>query len=400
MFTKLPYGANFISHDQRLDETIAEKILFRYQRAGESNADVLERTFCRKFKVKHALATPNCTSALRLALLTTRPVIGERVAIPAVSFVATAGAVLSCGLIPHLVDVDDSLLMKLDEIPSDIERCVVVHLDGFGAMVPSRRIVIEDCAQSIGARRPDGSVVGSNVHAAAFSFQHNKLLSSGTGGIFATEHEVVHSNARSYHDHGSWRTQGKYPTWDERSAYGENLIGNELVAAIQLQQVRRFNTIRARLVKNYKVLRDEIAPLENVSVIERSTYGLPLTLRIEMPSQVSRERCRATFEKLGVPYWTYDRYFLPDNPVIANRRSIYADGFPWTLKNVAVQKVGKFQNTRRKLERTIAIQIPPQFSETAIRSLAQVASRAVWQACKRGKNRSFERESYQYAQPC
>ena len=377
MFTKPPYGANFIEPHELLElhEVLRERILFRYQREGESNSQKFEKEFSARLGIDHTLSTPNCTSALRLALLTTRPRMGERVAIPSVSFIATAGAVLSCGLIPVLVPVDERLCMDITKIPKDIERVIVVHLDGFSCQIPSDKIVIEDCAQAIGARREDGSYFGTGVHAAAFSFQHNKLLSSGTGGVFATNDPSIWKLARAYHDHGSSREPGCYPTWSDEAFYGENFIANELVTAVQLQQLRKLDEILEKLSTNYLSLKSAIITNRFWKIIDRRNFDVRNTLRILFESECLRDDCRQAFVQNEVPHWTYDRYLLASHPVFLSKRSIYSDGYPWNFLGRVSAPFLTDTLAADLVKRTIAIQIPPQFSELRMSQLSQTVSK-------------------------
>lgn len=88
--------------------------------------------------------------------------MGDRVRLPATTFAATASAVLSCGLIPS-VDVDDRFLVDTNLLSGDVERVIVVHLDGRVVGISNVRCVIQDCAQAMGAVHPDGAMVGTKV---------------------------------------------------------------------------------------------------------------------------------------------------------------------------------------------------------------------------------------------
>src|SRR5437879_3515767 len=125
----LPYGANYLdwSDMSELRAAVEQKVLFRYQTESESMASRLERRVSEELGVSHVLAVHNCTEALRLALVSTRPRTGDVVYIPAVTFVAVAGAVLATGLIPVPVDVDDSFALDASLLPSDAPRVIAAH---------------------------------------------------------------------------------------------------------------------------------------------------------------------------------------------------------------------------------------------------------------------------------
>ncbi|WP_406256872.1 DegT/DnrJ/EryC1/StrS family aminotransferase [Streptomyces chartreusis] len=118
---------------------------------------------------RHVLGVGNATQTRHLVLPATRPAVGDRVRLPATTFAATASAVLSCGLIPS-VDVDDRFLVDTNLLSGDVERVIVVHLDGRVVGISNVRCVIQDCAQAMGAVHPDGAMVGTKGFAGVCSF--------------------------------------------------------------------------------------------------------------------------------------------------------------------------------------------------------------------------------------
>ena len=67
-----------------------------------------EKEWSKFFGVKHSIAVNSCTAALHLALLCNNFKKGKKVLVPAITFSATAAAVLYCGLIPVFVDINDN----------------------------------------------------------------------------------------------------------------------------------------------------------------------------------------------------------------------------------------------------------------------------------------------------
>jgi dTDP-4-amino-4,6-dideoxygalactose transaminase len=95
-----------------------------------------EKEFANFVGVKHAIAVSNCTAALHLAchLLGIGP--GDEVILPALTFVATANAVLYCGGTPVFADITDEreLLVSAEDverkITSKTKAITVVHYGG------------------------------------------------------------------------------------------------------------------------------------------------------------------------------------------------------------------------------------------------------------------------------
>jgi dTDP-4-amino-4,6-dideoxygalactose transaminase len=365
----LPYGANYLdwSDMTELREAIGRGVLFRYQTETESVASQLERRVAERLGAGHVLAVHNCTEALRLALISTRPRAGDLVYIPAATFVAVAGAVLSSGLVPVLVDIDESLSLDRTLLPPDAQRVVVAHMEGTVAPLPQGvPYVVEDCAQALGARFPDGRHVGTRGYAGTFSFHHNKVLTSGEGGLVVTGDRGVWETMRCYHDHGSARVPGRYPTWNPDAYYGENLVTSEAVAAIQYQQFRHLDEVLTGLERQHAIAMDELPDRADLQVLPRAEGDVKISLRFRWESQELRDAAVAALTSKGIANWTLGKYLLPEHPVLTGRRSLYADGFPWNLApdhRLALSRDG-FARTRDLLGRTLCVPLSPELSES------------------------------------
>ncbi|MFH8381372.1 DegT/DnrJ/EryC1/StrS family aminotransferase [Kitasatospora sp. NPDC018058] len=365
----LPYGANYLDWQDmtELREVIDHKVLFRYQTEQESTASRLERLVSERLGAARTLAVHNCTEALRLALVSTRPSVGDLVYVPAVTFVAVAGAVLSSGLIPVLVDADESLALDASLLPPDAQRVIFAHMEGAVAAVPQGvPYVIEDCAQTLGGRFPDGREVGTAGYAGVFSFHHNKVLTSGEGGLVVTDDEQAWAAMRCYHDHGSARVPGHYPTWNQDAYYGENFVTSEEVAAIQCQQFRHLDEVLAGLERMYGLAMESLPNRTDLHVLPRTRGDVKVSLRFRCESRELRDAAVAALTAEGIANWTLGKYLLPEHPVLTGRRSLYADGFPWNLapegRPLALSRDG-FARTRDLLDRTLCVPLSPELPQ-------------------------------------
>lgn len=223
------------------------------------------RTFEREFALyantRYALTTSNCTTALHLALLGFDVGPGDEVLVPDATFAATANAVIHAGATPVFVDV------SADTWTLDPERCreaitprtkaiIPVHLYGHPCdMDPLMElarthglVVIEDCAEALGARYK-GRSVGSIGDAGCFSFFSNKIITTGEGGMITTSNTQAMERMNILRDHGMSPTQ-RYI----HEAVGFNYRMTNLQAAVglaQLEQVDKFLTLRQHLADNY-----------------------------------------------------------------------------------------------------------------------------------------------------
>lgn len=364
----LPYGANYLdwSDMSELQYAIEQGVLFRYQTENESMASRLERRVGEELGAAHVLAVHNCTEALRLALVSTRPRAGDLVHIPAVTFVAVAGAVLATGLIPVPVDVDDHFALDTSLLPPDARRVIVAHMEGAVSPLPDGvPYVIEDAAQALGASFPDGRRAGTRGYAGAFSFHHNKVLTSGEGGLLVTDDPAAWETMRCYHDHGSARQPGRYPTWNDDAYYGENFVTSEEVAAIQLQQFRHLDQVLGGLERHYGLALQELPDRPDIGLLPRSAGDAKISLRFRMESRELRDRAVARLTAQGIANWTLNKYLLPEHPVLKGRRSLYADGFPWNLAESHPRALSRdgFARTRALLDRTLCVPLSPELAE-------------------------------------
>lgn len=163
----------------------------------------------------HAVATVNGTAALHVALLLAGVRPGDEVLIPAFTFIATANAVSYCGATPHFVDsAGDTLgldpvaldehLHRMAERHGDVlvNRATgrvlraVVPMHTFGHPVDLEGLlevcarhglpVVEDAAESLGSTYK-GTHTGRFGRLAAFSFNGNKIVTTGGGGAILTD---------------------------------------------------------------------------------------------------------------------------------------------------------------------------------------------------------------------
>ncbi|MDP9073842.1 MAG: DegT/DnrJ/EryC1/StrS family aminotransferase [Actinomycetota bacterium] len=154
------------------------------------------------------------TDALTLALNAAGIGAGDEVIVPAMTFVATAEAVVHAGATPVLADVDPETLLlspatvKAARTPRT--RAVIpVHLYGhvvpFDALAEWRSeglVVIEDAAQAHLATW-QGRFVGSVGHAACFSFYPGKNLGAlGDAGLVLSTDEAIIARVKAMRDHG------------------------------------------------------------------------------------------------------------------------------------------------------------------------------------------------------
>lgn len=187
----------------------------------------------------HAVGVASGLDAIEIALRAAGCRAGDRVLTTPVSAFATTLAILKLGAIPIFADVDGGGQIDLDGCDAilkahpEIRFLVPVHLHGqaldpvaLGALRDRHGLrVVEDCAQSILARR-GGQATGALGVAAATSFYPTKNLGAlGDGGSILTNDPAIAQTARELRDYGQ---TAKY----EHSRIGYNSRLDELHAAV------------------------------------------------------------------------------------------------------------------------------------------------------------------------
>lgn len=196
------------------DQSIRDEIKKRFSKIVDTNAFV-EGEYNTKFETEFAemqsanfcRLVANGTDAIEIALKAYDIGHGDLVAIPGITFYATAEAVFNIGATPILVDVEEeSGLMcpkSLERVVStyDIKAAIPVHIYGLPCKMDeinhicrkSNIAIIEDAAQASGTITPLGPA-GANPHSVAtFSFYPTKNLSAmgDAGAILSHDADII-----------------------------------------------------------------------------------------------------------------------------------------------------------------------------------------------------------------
>lgn len=262
------------SLSEELNAAIAEVVNSGRFILGEMVSS-LENEIAKFCGVKHAIGVASGTDALHLALRACGIKQGDEVITTPFTFVATAEAIAYCQARPVFVDINPKTF-NID--PAQVEKRITnntkailpVHLFGQPCEMESlleiadkhRLIVIEDCAQAIGAEY-NGQKVGAFGSAGCFSFFPTKNLGCfGDGGIVTTNDDKVAEELKVLRGHGS------------RKTYHYDIIGynsrlDALQAAIirtKLPHLNRYSRLRNRnaniYAKNLKSIKEISLPFK------------------------------------------------------------------------------------------------------------------------------------------
>ena len=284
-----------------------------------------ERQMAELAGTRHAVAIVNGTAALHVALLLAGVRPGDEVLAPTLTFVATANAISYCGAVPHFIDsslvtlgIDPDRLRDYlrdiaerrgDEVINRRTGRVIralVPMHTFGHPVDMEPLldvaaewglfVIEDATESLGSRYK-GKPTGGWSRLAAFSFNGNKIVTTGGGGAITTDDGALAEKAK----HLTTTAKLPHPWAFVHDAVGFNYRMPNLNAALgcaQLEQIHGFLASKRKLAERY---RRALAGVPGASFVAeppfaRSNYWLNALLLDEQHADAREqllERCNA-----------------------------------------------------------------------------------------------------------
>jgi dTDP-4-amino-4,6-dideoxygalactose transaminase len=254
-----------------------------------------EDAFSEMLGVKYAIAVSNATQALHLACISIGIGPGDEVIVPALTFVATANAVLYTGADVRFADIlgPDELTISPREISRQVNEktkaILVMHYGGYPCHMQEileiaqryNLAVIEDAAHAPGASL-NGKFLGNWGDIGCFSFFSNKNLSTGEGGMLVTNREDIAEKVRLLRSHGmtslTWdRHQGHSFSYDVVEL-GYNYRIDEIRSAlgmVQLNKLAANNARREKITKSYRAgLQHTSLVLPFHNVIGKPAYHL------------------------------------------------------------------------------------------------------------------------------
>jgi dTDP-4-amino-4,6-dideoxygalactose transaminase len=224
---------------------------------------LFEERFAASLGAKRCVALSSCTAGLFLTLKGWGVGPGDRVVVPAMTFVASANSVLHTGADVSFCDVDArTALIDLNQVEDILSRdrtaraVMPVHL--YGQMVDMKSLrklaaqhgvrILEDSAHCIEGERA-GIRPGELGDAAAFSFYATKNLASGEGGAVVTNDEAMAEYLAVARLHGMSKSavsrHERYEHWDmDFPGYKANM--SDIQAALLLPQLARLDSLWQR----------------------------------------------------------------------------------------------------------------------------------------------------------
>ncbi|MCB9546875.1 MAG: DegT/DnrJ/EryC1/StrS family aminotransferase [Myxococcales bacterium] len=227
-----------------------------------------EAAFAAYTGAPRAAACSSATTGLHLALAALGVGPGDRVVVPALTWVATANAVLYCGATPVFADVDVATFNLAPDALAraargGVKAVMPVHLfglpadlDAVAALAPGA-LVVEDAACGLDAR-VGGRHVGTFGDAGVFSFHPRKAVTTGEGGMVLAADPAVDARLRAQRSHGGVGVPGRAPfLMGDFPHLGFNYRMTDFQGALgvtQMAKAARLHARRAALAARYNAL--------------------------------------------------------------------------------------------------------------------------------------------------
>ncbi|MBF4695137.1 LegC family aminotransferase [Fusibacter ferrireducens] len=246
-------------------------------------------------KCKGAVSCQNGTAGLHIALEVCGVTRDDEVIVPTLTFIAAVNPVKYIGAEPIFMDCDDSLTMSVEKLKAfcemncsftdgklihnltnkHIKALLVVHV--FGNMADMEGIievanqynlkVIEDATEAIGTYYLEGKYKGKHAgtigNIGVYSFNGNKIITTGGGGMIVSNDEALLEKAK--HLTTQAKSNELYYTHDE---IGYNYRMTNLQAALglaQLEQLEDFINIKK---VNYDFYKNEIKEIAGLKILD------------------------------------------------------------------------------------------------------------------------------------
>ena len=277
-----------------------------------------EQKLSIRVKTHEVVALNSGTSALHLALIILGVEAGDEVICQSFTFCASANPIIYLGATPIFVDSENETWNMCPDLLEDTilsriakgkrpKAIVIVHLFGMPAKMKElteiatryQLDIIEDAAEAVGSLY-DGKNCGTLGTVGIYSFNGNKIITTGGGGALVSSDMLTIQRARYL------STQAREDlSYYQHLEVGFNYKMNNLAASIglaQLEQLDGFVSKRRQINANYKKL---LSPLEGLtfqkdSESTKANFWLTGVLIDEKITGISNECLRITLMKKGI----------------------------------------------------------------------------------------------------
>ena len=323
---------------QALREVLESGSPFRYWGPGKpQKVQRFEEDFAKHMGARFALGVTSGTTALDCAVAGLGIGPGDEVIVPAYTWWSDYTCVVHAGALPVFAEIDRSF--NLD--PKDFEKkitprtkaVIAVHLlggpcdlDPVLEVARKHKIaVVEDAAQCVGGSYR-GKKLGSLGDVGIYSFQINKMITSGEGGAVVTSDPVIYERAVRFHDMGSIRQPftGRIGSSQLKTFAGENFRMNEFTGAVLGAQLTKLDAMISQLRGHAETVYEGIKGIDGIRLRQRPDPAGDngYCVGFEIKDKASRDRCIQELRQRKVPASTLTgSVLLPIEESVINKRA-------------------------------------------------------------------------------
>jgi UDP-2-acetamido-2-deoxy-ribo-hexuluronate aminotransferase len=310
----------------------------------------LEAALARYVSVQHCISVASGTASLEIALRALEIGAGDEVITVPFTWISTAEVIALTGARPVFVDIEpETYNIDIDAIEGAItaRTKAIMPVSLFGQMPDYDRIngiaaahnlpVIEDGAQSFGARQKGKPSCGVTTIGSTSFFPAKPLGCYGEGGALFTNDDALAEKMKSIRNHGGLQR-------NHHTVLGTNGRFDSVQAAVLLAKLEHFDwevAERAKIGARYSSALKEVCTVPAVAASNTHVYA-QYTVRINERDQVA-----ARLKTMGIPTAIYYPKCLHEQPVF------FKLGYSW----------GDFPESERASREVLSLPMHPFLAE-------------------------------------
>lgn len=342
-----------------------------------------EQKFKSLIKTKYSIACNSGTSALHIAIKLAGVMPNEEVLVPSLTFAATANTIIYNQAIPVFFNCDEFLNINVKDVETFIRKntifkngktynkfsgrkvsaVVPVHMYGnacdifkISNLLKKRKIkIIEDAAESLGSIYLSGAYKGKHTgtigNLGVFSFNSNKIITSGSGGMIVTNNKKLAEKALNITNQAK-KKNNEYIHND----IGFNYRMNNICASIGLSQLKSLNFFLKKKREIFEFYKLNLKTVNGVDIVDEPKYSknnlwMPI-LKIDLKKKFKKKnfisflrekkiQVRGCWEPLHSqkPYKKYPKYKIGNLEL--KTKHLVCLPCSTNIKNVELKKVVK-----------------------------------------------------------
>ncbi len=262
-------------------DVLQRKMVHRYSFNNVRNhiwkVEEFEKAVAEKMGVSYCLGVSSGSAALYVALRAMGIGPGDEVITSPFTFIASVEAILECGAVPVLADIDESLNLS----PGKAENCIteatkaIMPVQMFGASADMEAFeelcenyglyLFEDSCQAMGATYK-GKPVGTFGKWGTYSLDPYKVITTGEGGLILTDDEELYKKMEYYHDHGHIHNKDIDRGAEGKACLGFNFRMSEIQGALGLAQLGKLDMAVEQLRRNRKAITEMVGSIEGLTM--------------------------------------------------------------------------------------------------------------------------------------